>query len=145
MPFNMPLSHGLLLLATSLVHAVGTGAQQAYMGPPSVEPVSTIAGDNAMLLDFMNAVAGQAGAGDGKTINVLGSKLDAANPLYSGIPTFMHLRTLDCASSDGDGEFDIGVVGMPFDLGVTYRPGARFGPGAARMASRRIRAGKTYE
>lgn len=59
-------------------------------------------------------------------------------PLYSGIATFAHLDNVNCFTNETDGKFDIGVVGMPFDLGVTYRPGARFGPGAARMASRRI-------
>ncbi|KAJ1709194.1 formiminoglutamate hydrolase [Aspergillus flavus] len=57
---------------------------------------------------------------------------------YSGIASFGHLDWTDCYSEVNDGTFDIGIVGMPFDLGVTYRPGARFGPGAVRMASRRI-------
>ena len=29
---------------------------------------------------------------------------------------------------------DIAVAGVPFDSGVTYRPGARFGPAAIRLA-----------
>ncbi|CAN0266620.1 unnamed protein product, partial [Ectocarpus fasciculatus] len=35
--------------------------------------------------------------------------------------------------------FDVAVVGIPFDAGCTYRPGARFGPEAIRCASRLIR------
>ena len=35
--------------------------------------------------------------------------------------------------------FDIAVVGIPFDSGCTYRPGARFGPESIRSASRLIR------
>jgi len=35
---------------------------------------------------------------------------------------------------------DVAVVGVPFDAGVTYRPGARFGPHAVRHASRLLRA-----
>lgn len=31
------------------------------------------------------------------------------------------------------------IVGVPFDNGVTYRPGARFGPAAVRQASRLLR------
>src|SRR5690606_32353976 len=34
---------------------------------------------------------------------------------------------------------DIAVVGIPFDSGVSYRPGARFGPAAIREASRLLR------
>ena len=30
---------------------------------------------------------------------------------------------------------DIAVVGIPFDMGTTYRPGARFGPRAIREQS----------
>jgi agmatinase len=34
-------------------------------------------------------------------------------------------------------QFDIGIIGAPFDTAVTYRPGARFGPRAIRAASSR--------
>jgi agmatinase len=37
------------------------------------------------------------------------------------------------------GDIDIAVLGIPFDAGVTYRPGARFGPAHVREASRLIR------
>lgn len=57
---------------------------------------------------------------------------------YIGIPTFAHLDWINCFSPKHSGEFDIGIVGAPFDLGVTYRPGARFGPSGARMGSRRL-------
>jgi agmatinase len=35
--------------------------------------------------------------------------------------------------------WDIAVVGIPFDGGTTYRPGARFGPSAVRQGSRLLR------
>ena len=35
---------------------------------------------------------------------------------------------------------DVAVVGVPFDSGVTYRPGARFGPHAVRNATRLLRS-----
>jgi guanidinopropionase len=38
-----------------------------------------------------------------------------------------------------DGDIDIGLVGVPFDLGTNYRTGARGGPAAVREASRTIR------
>lgn len=58
----------------------------------------------------------------------------AANPRYSTPPTFAGLPTLSDVS-----EYDVGVIGIPFDSGVTFRPGARFGPEAIRTASRLIR------
>jgi agmatinase len=40
------------------------------------------------------------------------------------------------------GEIDIAVLGVPFDLAVCNRPGARFGPRAIRQASRDISSWK---
>lgn len=56
------------------------------------------------------------------------------NPRYSGIATFARLPQLRDV-----GHTDIAVVGVPFDSGVSYRPGARFGPSAIREASRLLR------
>ena len=55
-------------------------------------------------------------------------------PRYSGIPTFFrlpHTMRLD--------EVDIGLVGVPFDGGVTNRTGARHGPRDIRNQSSLIR------
>ncbi|PQE23607.1 putative agmatinase protein [Rutstroemia sp. NJR-2017a BVV2] len=57
--------------------------------------------------------------------------------LYSG-GTFAHLPAVDCFDPESSGTFDVAIVGHPFDLGVTYRPGARFGPSGARQGARRI-------
>lgn len=65
-------------------------------------------------------------------------------PPYSGIATFAHLNWTNCFSSASDESFDIGIVGAPFDLGVTYRPGERFGPLGARSGSRRMDPGFAY-
>ncbi len=55
-------------------------------------------------------------------------------PRYAGLTTFARLpRAQDVE------QFDVAVVGVPFDAGVTYRPGARFGPSAIRQASRLLR------
>src|SRR5688500_9425461 len=35
---------------------------------------------------------------------------------------------------------DVAILGIPFDSGVTYRPGARFGPQAVRSGSRLLRS-----
>jgi agmatinase len=53
-----------------------------------------------------------------------------APPRFSGIRTFARRRH----STDLDG-VDVAVVGVPFDSGTSYRPGARFGPEAIRSVS----------
>jgi agmatinase len=63
---------------------------------------------------------------------------------FEGMAYFAHLNNTNCFSSSIDGTFDIGIVGAPFDLGVTYRPGARFGPAGARMGSRRLAPAMGY-
>jgi agmatinase len=55
-------------------------------------------------------------------------------PRFAGIATFARLPTIDQVP-----QWDIAVVGVPFDGGTTYRPGARFGPGAVRQGSRLLR------
>lgn len=63
---------------------------------------------------------------------------------YAGIATFAHLNWTNCFSPESDNLFDIGIVGAPFDLGVTYRPGERFGPAGTRMGSRRLSPSMGY-
>lgn len=55
---------------------------------------------------------------------------------FSGIQTFAHLPHEKCLMNRSL-DFDIGVIGIPFDTAVTYRPGARFGPQAIRKSSQR--------
>jgi agmatinase len=57
-----------------------------------------------------------------------------AVPRFAGISTFARLPMIDEVGHAG-----VGVVGVPFDSGVTYRPGARFGPAAIRSGSRLLR------
>lgn len=56
-------------------------------------------------------------------------------PRYAGPATFARLPRLD----EVGGRADVAVVGVPFDTGVSYRPGARFGGNAIREASRLLR------
>ncbi|MEV4354158.1 agmatinase [Nonomuraea sp. NPDC004186] len=55
-------------------------------------------------------------------------------PRFAGLATFARLPRLDQVE-----RADVAVVGVPFDTGVSYRPGARFGPAAVREASRLLR------
>jgi agmatinase len=57
-----------------------------------------------------------------------------ASPRFTGPTTFArlpHVRTLE--------DVDVAIVGVPFDTGVTYRVGGRFGPAAVRTASVMLR------
>jgi agmatinase len=55
-------------------------------------------------------------------------------PRYAGPDTFARLPTLEMV-----GRADVVVAGVPFDSGVSYRPGARFGPAAVRAGSKMLR------
>lgn len=56
---------------------------------------------------------------------------------YSGVPTFLDapFRQVDEQDPDFSG-LEVALVGVPMDLGVTNRPGARFGPRALRAIER---------
>jgi guanidinopropionase len=56
-------------------------------------------------------------------------------PRYSGIPTFMRVPFAQRLE-----DFDIALAGVPFDGGVTARPGARYGPREIRNMSSMTRA-----
>ena len=61
--------------------------------------------------------------------------VDAAlTPRFAGIATFMRTQRHEISP-----EVEVALVGVPFDIGVNYRPGARQGPAAVREASRLIR------
>ena len=55
-------------------------------------------------------------------------------PRYAGPSTFCRLPELRDVPY-----CDVGILGVPFDSGTSYRPGARFGPQAIRQASRHLR------
>ena len=57
-----------------------------------------------------------------------------ARPRYTGIPTFFRAPHTDSLA-----ETDIGVIGVPYDGGVTNRTGARHGPRAVRDQSSLLR------
>ncbi|BCT75133.1 agmatinase [Sinomonas cyclohexanicum] len=55
-------------------------------------------------------------------------------PRFAGAATYARLPRLDQMA-----RADVKVVGVPFDAGVSYRPGARFGANHVREASRLLR------
>ena len=72
--------------------------------------------------------------------------LDCAHDLqwgFSGISTWAHLKHERCLQYP-EVEYDIAILGVPFDNAVTYRPGARFGPRSIRAASARQTSFRGY-
>ena len=61
---------------------------------------------------------------------VMGTKV----PRFAGPNTFARLPELRDVE-----KCDIAIVGIPFDAGTSYRPGARFGPQSIRQSSRHLR------
>lgn len=65
---------------------------------------------------------------------VIGPRSGLESPRYAGLGTFARLPLLEEVP-----RWDVALFGIPFDSGVTYRPGARFGPAGVRQASRLLR------
>ena len=58
----------------------------------------------------------------------------AKKPRFAEVATFLRTPRIDICE-----EIDIAIAGVPFDMGVNFRSGARHGPAAVREASRIIR------
>jgi agmatinase len=54
-------------------------------------------------------------------------------PHFAGISTFLKAPYVEDVRTCGD--YDIAILGVPFDGGTTYRPGTRFGPQGIRRIS----------
>lgn len=68
-----------------------------------------------------------------KIFNKAGTRLAP----YSGIPTFLSAPYREVDNDNPDfGDLQVAMVGVPMDLGVTNRPGSRFGPRALRTIER---------
>ena len=57
-------------------------------------------------------------------------------PRYAGPSTFARLPELRDVES-----CDVAIVGVPFDAGTSYRPGARFGPQSIRLCGPNLAPG----
>jgi agmatinase len=65
---------------------------------------------------------------------IIGPPDASSVPRFTEPSTFARLPRIDQVASP-----DVCIVGIPFDSGVSYRPGARFGPGHVRTASKLLR------
>lgn len=67
---------------------------------------------------------------------IFGSAYQRPKP-YAGIPTLLdEPYRPDAAEASDLAGLDVALIGVPMDLGVTNRPGARFGPRAVRAIER---------
>jgi agmatinase len=74
------------------------------------------------------------GAGSDPTAVPVGPTDATVVPRFGGPATFARLPAIDAFE-----HVDVAIVGVPFDGGVSYRPGARFGPAHVRASSRLLR------
>jgi agmatinase len=65
----------------------------------------------------------------------IGAPDGRVRPRFTGPETFARLPRLDQVD-----RASVAILGIPFDAGVSYRPGARFGPAAIRAGSKLLRA-----
>ena len=71
---------------------------------------------------------------DGRETPIIGAVPSTQEPRYAGKGTFARIADINEV-----GDYDIAVLGVPFDGGTSYRPGARFGPLGVRQAARALR------
>ena len=57
---------------------------------------------------------------------------------FTGIPTFLRMREVRDEQELQNVDFDIAVLGVPFDEGIPFMPGARFGARSIREQSLRF-------
>ncbi|HEX7827933.1 MAG TPA: arginase family protein, partial [Mycobacterium sp.] len=71
---------------------------------------------------------------------IIGATPSTQVPRYAGKGTFARIADIHEV-----GDYQIAVLGVPFDGGTSYRPGARFGPMGVRQAARTLRPGYHVE
>ena len=93
---------------------------------------------DALRAKYANAPAGEVNSPEfRKVVDLLFSGADRRYKPYEGVSSLLDapLR-LDAPGMAGFDGLDIALIGVPMDLGVTNRPGARFGPRAVRTIER---------
>jgi agmatinase len=81
------------------------------------------------------AHAGRRAARPPAPVQAAGATATRRAPAFVGLPTYLHLPYAETADDLVRARADVAIVGAPVDMGVVYRPGARFGPRAIRQAT----------
>jgi agmatinase len=71
-----------------------------------------------------------------KVVDLLFTGADRRAKPYEGVSTLLDAPYREHAAREKFKDLDIALVGVPMDLGVTNRPGARLGPRAVRQIER---------
>jgi guanidinopropionase len=87
---------------------------------------------------YCNATAGEVHDPEfKKVVDLLFSASDRRYKPYEGVPSLLDAPiALDAPDTSDFGSLDIALIGVPMDLGVTNRPGSRFGPRSVRQVER---------
>ena len=80
------------------------------------------------------SVPAEPGGPAGPAVGPVGPPDALAVPRFAGPDTFARLPRLADVGSAA-----VAIAGIPFDSGVSYRPGARFGPASVRAGSKLLR------
>jgi agmatinase len=97
---------------------------------------------DAKKLEALRARYGAAGGGDiddpdfRKAAGLQFTDGDKRKWPFAGPATFLDAPYLPDAADDGFKDLDVALIGVPMDLGVTNRAGARLGPRAVRAVER---------
>ena len=84
--------------------------------------------------ESIRMTSGPAANGDASAAVTIGPPDARVVPRFAGPDTFARLPRLSDV-----GSADVAILGAPFDAGVSYRSGARFGPAAVRAGSKLLR------
>ncbi|MBV1694899.1 MAG: agmatinase [Hyphomicrobiales bacterium] len=71
-----------------------------------------------------------------KVVDILFKGTERRAKPYEGISTFLDAPAKPDATTSSFAGIDVALIGVPMDLGVTNRPGARLGPRAVRQIER---------
>ena len=92
----------------------------------------------ALRAKYANAPAGEVNDPEfKKVVELLFTGMDRRYKPYEGVSSLLDAPLMLDATDRADfGGLDVALIGVPMDLGVTNRPGARFGPRAVRQVER---------
>src|SRR5699024_6999882 len=154
---DMPDTHTLLRVLFTVGHTAHRTAYRQHAGPsswpgpatgllpvPRPENMDILTSKRSVAVRFVHRVQprrpevrGQSRptpCRDSPLSTPIGPPAATHVPRFAGPATYARLPRIDQV-----GRADIAVIGVPFDSGVSYRPGARFGPSAVREAGRLLR------
>ena len=102
---------------------------KGYLAALKEETLATVVMDEKVAADVELGLPGADSIGDPTISTFSRGEL----PHYAGINTLLKTKYLEDARQVGN--YDVAFLGIPFDIGTTYRSGTRFGPQGMRRIS----------